>query len=86
MAGNQMQPFGYRLHDRHSFGVSAVNLEGVPQIPAAAHRYMACEGSEGDVDLPPNLRRQCDEAIEAACWVLKNRHDRHPAADPNQLD
>jgi hypothetical protein len=83
MAGNQMQPFGYRLHERHSFGVSAVNLEGVPQIPRAAHEFMAWEGSEGAQDLPANLRRQCDEAIEAACWVLKNRHDKFAVADPN---
>lgn len=68
-AGNQTQAFGYPLHDNEQRG-SPVDLDGVPQIPQLAHDWMTHYGECG---LRGALEPLCDEAIEAACWVILNR-------------
>jgi hypothetical protein len=54
----------------HRPGHCLLDLTGVPQIPEDAHRNII-GGVHGR--LTDEQIRRSDEAIEAACWVIKNR-------------
>jgi hypothetical protein len=64
--GSQMTAFDYPLHIDERRG-SPVELDGVPQVPLAAYRYMQKYTED---DLHPDLEQQ---TAEAACWVIINR-------------
>lgn len=50
-------------------GHCLLDLTGVPQIPADAHaNIIGVHGRLTDEQI-----RRSDEAIEAACWVIRNR-------------
>lgn len=70
MPGNEATAaFGYSLHRDEQRG-SPVPLDGVPQIPDDANRWISAWAHSA---MPPDLEARADDAIEAACWVLINR-------------